>query len=59
MAHFDLPLDDLQTYQPERSETADFDAFWADTLAASRAKSAPPDLASYASPLRTVDVSDV
>ncbi len=33
MALFDLSLDKLQTYQPERNEPTDFDAFWATTLA--------------------------
>ena len=33
MAFFDLSLDKLQTYQPERDEPADFDAFWEATLA--------------------------
>ena len=33
---FDLPLDQLQTYKPDRSEPADFDAFWAATLADAR-----------------------
>jgi len=33
---FDLPLDQLKTYRPERSEPADFDSFWARTLAEAR-----------------------
>ena len=33
MALFDKPLDELRTYIPVREEQADFDAFWADTLA--------------------------
>ena len=33
---FDLPLDQLQTYRPARNEPADFDAFWAQTLAEAR-----------------------
>lgn len=36
MAFFDLPLEELQTYQPERVEPHDFDAFWHSTLAAAR-----------------------
>ncbi len=31
--YFDLPLDQLQTYLPPRSEPADFDSFWQTTLA--------------------------
>ncbi len=33
---FDLPLDQLKTYQPERPQAADFDVFWQDTLAEAR-----------------------
>ncbi|MBN2118471.1 MAG: acetylxylan esterase [Anaerolineales bacterium] len=32
MAFFDLPLNELKTYRPERDEPADFDAFWKSTL---------------------------
>lgn len=32
MAFFDLPLDELQVYLPERDEPTDFDAFWSTTL---------------------------
>ena len=33
---FDLPLEQLQTYKPERTEPADFEAFWSRTLAEAR-----------------------
>lgn len=33
MAQFDLPLAELQTYQPDIEEPADVDVFWKDTLA--------------------------
>lgn len=36
MAYFDLPLDQLKTYLPDRQEPADFDAFWSSTLADAR-----------------------
>lgn len=42
MAAFDLPLAELRSYRPERGEPADFDAFWARTLAETRAR--PLDL---------------
>ncbi len=42
MAAFDLPLDQLRAYRPERHEPEDFDAFWAATLAETRAR--PLDL---------------
>ena len=32
MAFFDLPLEELRAYKPERNEPADFDAFWKSTL---------------------------
>ncbi|HSA99454.1 MAG TPA: acetylxylan esterase [Anaerolineales bacterium] len=32
MAFFDLPLNELKNYRPERVEPADFDAFWKSTL---------------------------
>jgi cephalosporin-C deacetylase len=37
MAFFDLPPAELERYQPARLEPADFDAFWARTLAEARA----------------------
>lgn len=36
MPMFDFPLEQLQTYCPPRDEPADFDAFWAATLAEAR-----------------------
>jgi cephalosporin-C deacetylase len=36
MAFFDLPLNELKTYCPERDEPADFDAFWQSTLEEAR-----------------------
>ncbi len=33
---FDLPLEQLKTYKPERPEPADFDSFWARTLSEAR-----------------------
>jgi cephalosporin-C deacetylase len=37
MAFFDLPLNELKTYCPERDEPADLDAFWKSTLEEARA----------------------
>ena len=37
MAFFDLSLKELQTYCPDREESADFDAFWTSTLDEARA----------------------
>ena len=38
MPFFDMPLDQLESYLPARSEPADFDAFWAATLAEARSQ---------------------
>ncbi|GAA4043922.1 acetylxylan esterase [Agromyces indicus] len=59
MPRFDLPVDELRTYRPDVPEPDDFDAFWADTLAASRAVAEPPRLTRVDSPLALVDVIDV
>ena len=37
MAFFDLSLDELKTYCPDRQEPADFDMFWGSTLEEARA----------------------
>ena len=42
MVAFDLPIEELRTYRPERGEPADFDGFWLQTLAETRAR--PLDL---------------
>ena len=42
MATFDLPIEELRRYRPERHEPPDFDAFWQATLAETRAR--PLDL---------------
>ncbi|MDP9484028.1 MAG: acetylxylan esterase, partial [Chloroflexota bacterium] len=59
MAQFDLPLDELRTYQPARHEPADFDAFWSDTLAGARAEGFEARFDPFDAGLTTVEVSDV
>lgn len=59
MPRFDLPLDELRTYLPDVAEPADFDEFWARTLAESRALAQPPRLERVESPLALVDVYDL
>ncbi|HEX2910507.1 MAG TPA: acetylxylan esterase [Chloroflexia bacterium] len=59
MAFFDKGLDELEKYQPERQEPADFDAFWTNTLEETRrfpleAKFEPVD-----NGLRAVETYDV
>lgn len=57
MALSDWPLDKLETYRPAREEPADFDDFWARTLAESPAKE--PEFVPYDAGLSAVDVFDV
>ncbi|GAC1663386.1 MAG: acetylxylan esterase [Candidatus Limnocylindrales bacterium] len=59
MTQFDFPLQELQTYLPERHEPADFDAFWAATLAEARSRGTPARLEPIDAGLATVDVEDV
>ena len=56
---FDLPLDQLETYRPSRSEPGDFDAFWAATLAEARAHPLAATFAPLDAGLRLIDVEDV
>jgi cephalosporin-C deacetylase len=55
----DLPLDELATVRTRSVEPADFDAFWAATLAESRAATRPPTLTPYDAGLPLVEVFDV
>ena len=59
MAYFDLPLEQLQTYLPDRHEPADFDAFWQDTLSQTRRYPLDPHFDPAGFGLRTVEVFDV
>jgi cephalosporin-C deacetylase len=56
---FDLPPEELRVYRPEIVEPADFDAFWTETLAESRALAQPPRLTRVDSPLSSFEVYDV
>ncbi len=59
MVQFDLPLEDLRAYRPERHEPADFDAFWSRTLTDARASSFPARIEPFEASLAAVDVFDV
>ncbi len=59
MAMYDLPVDQLRTYRPEVPEPADFDAFWATTLAETREHDLALRVERADTPLRLVDVYDV
>jgi cephalosporin-C deacetylase len=59
MAYFDMPLAQLERYMPPRDEPADFDAFWAATLAEARRHSLEPRFAPHDTGLRTIESYDV
>ena len=55
----DLTEAELAEYRSAQTEPADFDDFWATTLAESRAVGAPPTLKAVEPGLQTVDVLDL
>ncbi len=57
--YFDMPLDQLKTYRPPRNEPADFDSFWAETLASSRQFKLDPQCVPVSTSLKLVNVFDV
>lgn len=59
MALTDLPLDQLRTFRPDVAEPADFDDFWARTLAESRAVAAPPRVEAATTPITQLIVEDL
>jgi cephalosporin-C deacetylase len=59
VALFDLPLEQLRSYRPDRDEPADFDAFWARTLAEAAEFDLAPEFTPYDAPYTGVDVYDV
>ena len=59
MALVDMPLEQLKSYLPQRQEPADFDAFWEQTLAESRAFPLDARFELVDVGLKTVEVYDV
>ena len=59
MAFYDLSLEELQVYKPQRSEPADFDAFWAQTLAEARSVKTPAQFTEVDCGLKTLRAYDV
>jgi cephalosporin-C deacetylase len=59
MAYFDLPLEQLKTYLPQREEAPDFDAFWAKTLAEARKTPMKPAFTPVDTGLTAQDFFDV
>jgi len=56
---FDMPLDELRAYLPERNEPSDFDSFWQDSIAQARTRSGEPKLNPIDFGHRTVDTFDL
>jgi len=59
MSLFDLPIDELRDFRPERDEADDFDAFWESTLNDSRAARWPTRFEPAHPELRALEVFDV
>ena len=59
MAFVDMPLTELRDYRPDRTEPADFDAFWTATLAAAREFPLDARFEPVETRLRTIAVEDV
>jgi cephalosporin-C deacetylase len=59
MAFFDFSLEQLQTYKPKRTEPADFDGFWAQTLKETRKHKLDVRLGSVDYYLTTVETFDL
>jgi cephalosporin-C deacetylase len=59
MGFFDLPLEALRSFLPTRDEPADFDAFWADTLAAARQHPLNAQFEPVDTGLRLIETYDV
>ena len=59
MSLFDLSLSELETYQPDLPEPADFDSFWRETLAAAESAAFAPRFEPLNLPLPSVQVFDV
>ncbi|MEN9935427.1 MAG: hypothetical protein RLZZ387_2006 [Chloroflexota bacterium] len=59
MAFFDMPLEQLRGYAPQREEPADFDAFWRATLEETRGRPLDARFEPYDAGLSAVETYDV
>jgi cephalosporin-C deacetylase len=59
VSQFDLPLEELLVYRPERVEPGDFDQFWRDSIDEAREQRRPTTLRAVESHLRTIEPIDV
>jgi cephalosporin-C deacetylase len=57
--YFDLPLEQLKIYKPERNEPDDFNAFWEQTLISARSYPLTAQFSVLETGLRNVDVFDI
>ena len=57
--YFDLPLEQLKTYKPERTEPADFDLFWKTTIEMARSFPLDATFEPVETGLKLVEVFDV
>jgi len=57
--YFDMPLEELQVYRPQRDEPVDFDEFWQATLAESRTSPLNAVFEPVDFGLKTVDTLDI
>jgi len=57
--YFDLPLEQLKTYKPERTEPADFDLFWKNTIETARSFPLAATFQLVETGLKLVEVFDV
>ena len=57
--HVDLPEPELWAYRSSLVDPADFDAFWQEGLATSRACEGPVEVLPVGTPLRTLETADV
>ncbi|PJF40435.1 MAG: acetylxylan esterase [Chloroflexi bacterium] len=59
MVFFDMPLEELEAYRPQRREPSDFDHFWQETLRATRQHPLDAQFEPIDFGLRTVETYDV
>jgi cephalosporin-C deacetylase len=59
MPLFDLPLDELEKYKPERNEPVDYESFWKDSISSSRQFELDAHFTEIQSPLQTLQVFDL
>jgi cephalosporin-C deacetylase len=57
--YFDMPLEELIVYLPERNEPKDFDSFWKDSVAQARTRSGEPHIEAIDFGHRTVETFDL